>query len=72
MIYAFIANENALCEVVELLGHVCLKFTLFFDMLFFDVLFFAPREVVEVLGHVCLNFTQFHFIVFLLYEVHTM
>lgn len=67
MIYAFIANENALYEVVELLGHVCLNFTLFFD-----VLFFAPREVVELLGHFWLNFTQFHFIVFLLYEIHTM
>ena len=29
MISAFIANGNALREVVELLGHVCLNFTLF-------------------------------------------
>ena len=64
MISAFIVNGNALREVVELLGHVCLNFTLIFDVLFFDVLFFALREVVELLGHVCLNFTLFHFIVF--------
>ena len=62
MISAFIANGNALREVVELLGHVCLNFTLFLTCYFFDMLFFALREVVELLGHVCLNFTLFHFI----------
>ena len=31
----------------------------------------ALREVVELLGHVCLNFTLFHFIVYFLYETHT-
>ena len=36
MISAFIVNGNALREVVELLGHVCLNFTLFFDVLFFS------------------------------------
>ena len=35
MISAFIANGNALREVVELLGHVCLNFTLFFTCFFF-------------------------------------
>ena len=60
MISAFIANGNAPREVVELLGHVCLNFTLIFDVLFFDMLFFALREVVELLGHVCLNFSLFH------------
>ena len=48
MIFAFIVNGNALREVVELLGHVCLNFTLIFDVPFFDVLFFALREVVEL------------------------
>ena len=72
MISAFIANGNALREVVELLGHVCLNFTLFLTCCFFYVMFSALREVVELLGHVCLNFTLFHFIVFFLYEIHTM
>ena len=67
MISAFIANGNALREVVELHGHVCLNLTLCFD-----VLFFALHEVVELLGHVYLNFTLFHFIIFLLYEIHSM
>ena len=56
MISAFIANGNALREVVELLGHVYSNFTLIFDVLFFDVLFFALHEVVELLGHVCFEF----------------
>lgn len=67
MISVFIANGNALREVVELLG-VCM----FEHHFVFDVLFFAPREVVELLGHVYLNFILFHFIVFFLYEIHTM
>jgi len=33
-IFAFIANGNALCEVIELLGHVCLNFTLFLTCCF--------------------------------------
>ena len=35
MISAFIVNGNAMREVVELLEHVCLNFTLFFDVMFF-------------------------------------
>ena len=45
MISAFIANGNALREVVELLGHICFELHSVFD-----VVFFAMREVVEHLG----------------------
>ena len=37
MISAFIANGNALHQVVELLGHVCLNFTLFLTCCFLPV-----------------------------------
>ena len=42
MIFAFIAYGNALREVVELLGHVYLNFTLFWRAMFWHAVFRTP------------------------------